>query len=103
VEGPQHLASSGAQPSGPSSRAGIASCWSTRLWAGTTSSPAAGSKRAIVTADLDDDEQALGLRPEWVPIVEALEVNRELVASGRASPWAPREVVALEALRPRLW
>jgi 8-oxo-dGTP pyrophosphatase MutT (NUDIX family) len=47
---------------------------------------------------LDEYEKDLGLRPEWVSVSRAIEVNQHAVDAGRPAPWVARELTVLEWL-----
>ena len=49
---------------------------------------------------LDDYEEKLGFRPEWVSIETALETNKRVLAESNPAPWwTRREIFVLEMLR----
>lgn len=48
---------------------------------------------------LDDYEADLGFEPRWVPIDEALRVNRSLLGTASAPDWLKRELFMLEYLQ----
>jgi 8-oxo-dGTP diphosphatase len=48
--------------------------------------------------DLDPYEAALGFEPAWVTVEEAVRVDAEVLARGRAQPWVARELAVLRLL-----
>lgn len=48
---------------------------------------------------LSESERALRFLPKWVEIDEAIEVNKNKIASGTAFPWTERELFVLELLK----
>ena len=50
--------------------------------------------------NLDDYEEELGFRPEWVDVETALETNKRVLAESNPAPrWMGREIFVLEVLR----
>jgi len=45
---------------------------------------------------LDDYEQALGFRPVWIDVGDAVQINKALLHSDRPPEWLRREIFVLE-------
>ena len=58
---------------------------------------------ALGAQKLDDYEDELGFRPEWVSIETALETNKKVLAESNPAPWwTRREIFVLETLKKTL-
>ncbi len=51
---------------------------------------------------LDDYEQALGFKPVWIAIADAIRANKALLHSNKAPAWLRREIFILEYIQQNL-